>query len=312
MSLVSKSLVSAACLFGIAAAGCVQQDTSTDAIARAIPTSDQISIKLPAHAALATPNVGQLSTFYAVTRGVTTTFNGGSAWVLILLHAIVQAPPTSVNGNTYTWGPGSGNALDPGVYKLDVTANADGTFDYTLSGHAKSDSTDHFVAIVSGHADPTPGDLQGNGNFLLDFDAARTVDPIDNANNKGQVMVDYDLEARHLDLTITTTDANGQAVSSDYAYDQAADGGGQMTFGIQANMGGTAAEENVVLRSRWLATGAGRGDARISGGDLGSAQGIASECWDAVFTRVYYTDNVNLGATEGDPSQCAFRDVDLP
>jgi len=36
---------------------------------------------------------------------VTLTFNGGSAWVLILLHAIVEYPVTSVNGNVYTWGP---------------------------------------------------------------------------------------------------------------------------------------------------------------------------------------------------------------
>ena len=312
MSLLSKSLVSAACALGIAATGCVTQDAPPDQIARAIPTSDQVSIKLPAHSALERPDVGQLATFYVATRGVTTMFNGGSAWVLVLIHTIVQFPVTSVSGNTYTWGPWSGNALDPAIYKLDVSANADGTYDYTLSGHAKSDTTDHFLALITGHSNPGAALGQGNGNFLLDFDASRTVDPVDNANNKGQVAVNYDLKARHLDLTIMSTDANGQAASADYSYDETADGGGQMTFGVEANLGGTAAEENVTLRSRWLATGAGRGDARITGGDLGSAQGIASECWDTTFDRVYYTDNVNLGATEGDPAQCAFADVDLP
>ncbi|HUJ59924.1 MAG TPA: hypothetical protein VLX92_15575 [Kofleriaceae bacterium] len=312
-----KSLLAATCLLGVSASGCIKQDGAPGEIGRAIPTSDQVAINLPATTSgtssrLEAPTVGQLATYYLATRGVTQTFNGGSAWVLILVHTIVSYPVTSVDGNVYTWGPWTGNALDPADYKLDVTANADGTYDYVLSGHQKSDTTDHFIAVLTGHADPTPGENKGNGNFLLDFDAARTVDPIDNANNHGQVKVDYDLAKMHLDLTITTTDANNQAQSLDYAYDQTTDGGGSMQLQLVANVGGTAAEENVELHSRWLGTGAGRGDAKISGGDLGSEQAIASECWDTSFDRVYYTDNVNFEPTEGDASQCAYSDVDLP
>lgn len=308
-----KSLLSATALTLVAAAGCVQQDAAPDQIAKAIPTSDQVSIKLPAHAMRAdAPMVGQLATFYVETRGVTQMFNGGAAWVLVLVHTIVQFPVTSVNGNVYTWGPWSGNALDPANYKLDVTANADGTYDYVFSGAAKSDASQHFVAVITGHADPTPGELQGNGDFLLDFDAARAIDPVDNANNKGQVEAHYDLKAKHLDLTIMSTDASGAPASLDYSYDETADGGGDMTLDLLANVGGTAAAEDVTLRSRWKVTGAGRGDARIAGGDLGSNQAIASECWDQTFARVFYTDSANFQPTEGDASACVFADVDLP
>jgi hypothetical protein len=307
-----KSLVSATCAFSLAAVGCVKMDPPPDAIKSAIPTSDQVRIQLPETATRTeSPMIGQLATYYVATRAFTLAFNGGAAWVLLWLHAIVETPVTSVNGNVYTWGPGQGNALDPAIFKLDVTANADGTFDYVFSGAAKSDPT-HFVALIDGHADPRPGALQGNGTFLLDFDAARAIDPIDNANNKGQVDVHYDLATRHMDLTITTTDAGGQPAALDYAYDQTADGGGDMTLDLLANVGGTAALEDVTLRSRWLATGAGRGDARIAGGDLGAEQAIASECWSQSFLRVYYTDSVNFQATEGDPSLCAFANVDLP
>jgi hypothetical protein len=313
MTKLMKSLLTATCAASLAAC-IVKQDAPPSEITKAIPTSDQVAIKLPQTATKSgtTAMVGQLATFYVATRGVTVTFNGGSAWVLILIHSIVQYPVTSVSGNTYTWGPWSGNALDPSIYKLDVTANADGTYDYVLSGHAKSDATAHFIAIIDGHADPRPGELKGNGTFLLDFDAARTVDPIDNANNHGQVDVHYDLAQRHLDLTIMSTDANGQPVSADYAYDEGLDGSGNMTFDVLANVGGTAAEEDLTLRSRWLATGAGRGDARITGGDLAATQAIASECWSTSFARVYYTDNVNFNPTEGDATQCAFTDVNLP
>jgi len=307
-----KSLLTATCAFSLAAAGCVKQDAPPDAIKSAIPTSDQVKINLPQNATRTeSPMIGQTATYYVATRTFTVGFNGGAAFVLLLIHAIVETPVTSVNGNVYTWGPGSGNALDPAIYKLDVTANADGTFDYVFSGAAKT-APNHFVAIVDGHADPRPGEGKGNGTFLLDFDAARAIDPVDNANNHGQVTANYDLTARHLDLSIMSTDANGQPAALDYAYDEGADGSGDMTLDLLANVGGTAAVEDVTLRSRWLATGAGRGDARIAGGDLGSAQAIVSECWSQSFLRVYYTDSVNFQPTEGNPAMCAFSTVDLP
>jgi hypothetical protein len=302
-----KSLLAATVAVSLGA--CVQQDAGPKGIDKAIPTSDQVSIKLPDGQARA---VGDLASYYVVTRDVTRNFNGGTAWVLVLIHSIVQYPVTSINGDVYTWGPWSGSALDPATYKLDVTANADGTFDYSLSGKSKSDPNAVFEAVISGHADPTPGELQGNGEFLIDFDASKRVNPVDNGNNKGQVDVNYDLATRHLDLHIMSTDASGAPVSADYAYDDDASGGGNMTFDVTANVGGTALNEDVTMRSRWLADGEGRGDFRIAGGDLGSAQAIGSQCWSQLFRETYYTDNANFMPTEGDPASCAFTTADLP
>jgi len=252
-----------------------------------------------------------VATWYKATRDVTRTFNGGTAWVLIVVHSIVQFPVTSVSGNVYTWGPWS-NALDPAEYKLDVTANADGTYDYTLSGRSKITAGAQFEVVIDGHADPRPGELKGNGNFLLDFDAGRRVNPIDAGDAKGQVDVHYDLAARHLDLHIMSVDANNQPVEADYAYNESADHAGDMTFSVQGDAGGGAALEEIALRSRWLATGAGRADLKISGGNLGTAQATASECWGTNFLRVFYTDSVNYAPTEGAESSCAFATADFP
>jgi len=305
---IFKSLLAATTILSLAGTGCVLKDgPDNGAIEQAIPTSDQVQIKMPAQDRV----VGQLAQYYVITHDATTTFNGGAAWVLVLIHSIVEQPVTSVNGNVYTWGPGS-QPLDPADYKLDVTANADGTYDYSLQGRSKSTPSAPFQAVISGHADPTPGELQGNGEFLLDFDAAKAVNPVDNADNKGQVDVHYDLAARHLDLHIMSTDASGAPVAADYAYDQDTSGGGNMTFDVQANAGGTAALEDVTMRSRWLATGEGRGDFRIAGGDLGTEQAIGSQCWSTLFLESYYTDNVNFLPTEGDPASCAFATADLP
>lgn len=307
-----KSLL-AATTATLSLVACVQKDEGTPNIDRSLPTSDQVSIKLPQTTARTVDGqvLGQLAPYYVITRGVTQTFNGGTGWVLTLIHAIVQAPPTTIQGNVYTWGPGS-QALDPADYKLVVTANADGTFSYQLSGRSKTQPNAQFEVIIDGMADPRAGDAKGSGEFTVDFDAGKRVNPIDSGDAKGSIDVHYDLAKAHLDLTIMSTDAQGNPVLADYAYNAAADGGGDMTFDVPANVGGTALLETLTLRSRWLGTGAGRTDARITGGDLGSLQVTASECWNTSFGRVYYQDSNNFSPAEGTESSCAFATQDLP
>jgi hypothetical protein len=302
-----KTALAATAFVSLVATGCIKQDDPPEAIQRAIPTADQVEIKLPAQARI----LGEVADYYRVTRDVTRTLNGGSAWVLILVHTIVQFPVTSQNGNVYTWGPWS-DTLDPAEYKLDVTDNGDGTYDYVLSGRAKTSATSTFENIIEGHADPTPGDNRGHGDFSIDFDASRRVNPIDAGDAKGNVVVTYDLAARHLDLAAMAPDANGNPASFEYAYNETLDGGGDMVFNATADIGGTATAENLVIRSRWQADGAGRGDARIAGGDLGAQQAVASECWNTLFRRTFYTDSVNWQPTEGSVSECAFGTADLP
>jgi hypothetical protein len=315
-----KSLLTATCALSLVA--CVKQDEAPKDIDRALPTADQVSIKLPDSAARTISAsarsidtnqdvIGQIATWYVATRDVTRMFNGGSAWVLVLIHTIVQFPVTTVHGDTFTWGPWSG-ALDPAEYKLDVRAVGDGTYQYQLSGRSKTQAGAQFEVVIDGKADPRAGDQNGTGEFLIDFDAGRRVNPIDSGDAKGSVDVRYDLAQRHLDLTIMSTDALGQPVLANYAYNQAADGGGDMVFDVNGNVGGGTALETLTLRSRWLANGAGRADARIGGGDLGTLQATASECWDTMFRRVFYTDSAGFAPTEGAQTACAFATADLP
>ena len=64
--------------------------------------------------------------------------------------------------------------------------------------------------------------------------------------------------------------------------------------------------ENVDEKSRWDASGAGRADVKMSGGDFGSTTVMASQCWGSTFAQVYYTDNVDYQPTAGSASACAF------
>jgi hypothetical protein len=290
---------------------CVKLDdnpTDPETIARAIPTANQVSIKLPETSAR---SLGQLASWYVATRDVTRMFNGGSAWVLVMIHTIVQFPVTTVADDIMTWGPWS-DALSPAEYKLEVTVVGDGTFAYTLSGRSKAETTARFEAVIDGTADPRAGELKGSGEFLIDFDAARRINPVDGGDAKGSIDASYDLAARHLDLVLASSDALGQPVAASYAYNEAADGGGDMVFDIHGDVDGGAALESLTLRSRWLATGAGRADARIAGGDLGGVKATASECWSTAFKRVFYTDSIGFTPTEGAETACAFAAADLP
>jgi hypothetical protein len=306
---MKKALLAASAALSLVA--CIKQDdlpSDPQAVDRAIPTATQVSIKLPDANAR---SVGQLATWYVSTRDITRTLNGGSAWVLVLIHTIVQFPVTSVADNVMTWGPWS-DALSPAEYKLDVKVVGDGTFAYTLSGRSKTEAGARFEAVVDGTADPRPGELRGSGDFLVDFDAGKRVNPIDSGDAKGTMDVNYDLAKGHLDLVLMSTDASNQPVLADYAYNEAADGGGDMTFDVSGNTGGGPLLETVTLRSRWQATGAGRADARIAGGDLGTLQATASECWSTSFKRVFYTDSVGFSPAEGTETACAFATADLP
>ena len=102
--------------------------------------------------------------------------------------------------------------------------------------------------------------------------------------------------------------------SFDYFYDENEDGSGDFQFAIDANFedSETPANESALIRSRWLATGAGRSDAMLSGGDLADVEVSASECWDETFRRVYYSDSAEWQPTEGDASECAFSDAAMP
>ena len=293
-------------LLALSSGACLEQDQRPEGLDRALPTEQQLSIKLPEGQSRA---VGQLAEYYTHTRNLTRTLNGGSAVVLRLLHDIVQYPVTSVDGNQYTWGPWAAG-LDPAEYKLVVTESGAGTFEYVLAGRPRN-TTGTFEAVVRGTALPAASDAEGKGQLLLDFDAAERVNPADN-DGKGQLTIQYDFVARTLAIDAVTLE-NGRPATAHYTYQEQADGAGDMTFGLRGNADAGAGLETLTLRSRWLEGGEGRGDARVTGGDVGAAELTASECWDGQFRRVYFIAAAgSLGGTEGNVASCAFANADLP
>jgi len=307
----------AAIILSTALAACIPQ--GPEAVDDALPTAEDVQVKVPEDNAQQAA-LGQIADYYRFTRTVSRDFNGGAAFVLTLVHVIVQFPPTDVEGDTYTWGPHS-DALDPAEWKLIVVENADGSYDWRFDGRSKTETGADFETIISGNAEPGDVPHRGNGNFMIDFDAAERVDPIDN-DASGRVEVIYDLRATgdvngsismHIEGREESAEGDIIPVTADYAYSENLDGSGDFSFGINGDIDENgSAREDVLLRSRWQSDGAGRGDARITGGDLGTMNVTATECWDIQFRRVHYSDSEEYLPSEGAAADCVFQDTTLP
>ncbi|MBT8495123.1 MAG: hypothetical protein KJO07_18905, partial [Deltaproteobacteria bacterium] len=297
----------------LAASGCVQNNEPEDAVREALPLASDVRVNVPDEAGDQQAALGEVSEYYALTRGISREFNGGAGFTLLLVHVIVQFPPTTVSGDTYTWGPFS-DALDPSDYRLVVTDNGDGTYDWSLDGQSKIDSSAGFITAVSGVAVEGAEPHRGSGSFTLNFDNMKILDPVEHADSNGGIVeVTYDLENRDgtqasIDMHIETTDDDANEIVADYRYAENQDRSGDFQFSLPTDVDEDGSLlEDVVLRSRWLSDGSGRSDARVSGGDLGSDVAEVSQCWGTDFRTVFETASIpDLLVEAGDEADCAF------
>lgn len=307
-----RSQLFAAALVSLSLAACIQPKDEPHPVARAIPTAEDVKIKLPDQAPR---TVGEIAPWYVTTRDVTRSLNGGTAWVLIVVHTIVQFPATSEDAGVYTWGPWS-DALDPAEYKLEVSQAADGSYDWALSGRNKTEQGSAFETVIAGNAVASEPEGQGHGTFTIDFDAGKRVNPIDSGDERGTVTVAYDLAARHLDMAVSTIEDRGGVetpVDYQYEYSEATDGAGNMVFAVHGDSDDAGAlAEDITLRSRWTNAGAGRADIRLENGDMGASVATGAQCWDTNFRTVYSEYSFDATLTEGDPAGCVYADAALP
>ena len=293
--------------------GCVPLEEQTS-IQQALPTADSVRIDVPAQYKA----LGDTAEFYRLTRQLSEDLNGGAGWVLVLVHTVVQYPPTKVEGNVYTWGPHS-DALDPAEWRLTVIENDDATYDWSLDARSKIAEGAEFLTIIDGNATPGAEEHHGHGSFRIDFDAAESVDP-DGNDAQGKLAVEYNLGDKAgqpiaISMHAEVADPSGtpgEIASFDYKYDEQPDGSGALQFGLHGDVDNNGSLEDMRVHSRWQANGAGRADVTGTSGSLGEIQIQASECWDTRFARVYYTDSANWQAPEGTQEACTFAEAAYP
>ncbi|HRC58232.1 MAG TPA: hypothetical protein PKU97_20050 [Kofleriaceae bacterium] len=291
-------------LFAVAALGCAQEEEPADGLAKAIPTPEQVAIKVPKGQTRA---IGQVADFYSDTRAAADEINSSAAWALMMVRSALEGPAQASDGKITSWGPWTSDGVD---YKLVVTNLANGGYEYLLTGRQTSRGG-AFETLISGTTIPGATEDTGRGQLTVDFDADERIDP-SGRTETGKITLKYDLAQRSLEVDVTSLEG-GVSSSLHHAYKGAADGGGELTFAVRRNTDGGGQAESVAVRSRWQASGAGRGDARISGGDVDQAEVTSSQCWDSQFKLTYSITQVGpVSDPEGTPGSCVFASAELP
>jgi hypothetical protein len=318
----------------VGAAGCGKADNGD--FEGSTPTTATVALELPAAsangaAASSTSSnlsvkggalLGMVATDYVFTATVVGVVNAATASVLGLVKGITDYPPTTVQGDTAVWGPGT-DPLSANTYRLTVTRIAPQQFTYMLDGKGKNDPDTAFVTVLSGthtRAVDAAGNVMtgfGAGTFTLDFDAADTLPQHD--DNVGQIAVQYSRLTPAATTTIGVTftgvkdnckdgcSTAGQIFDAVYAYSATPGSGGDLQYAdMKDYVPATSAKETLEIHSRWLETGAGRSDWQMSGGDVASATQTSSECWDANFKSVYSNTTYDASLDWGMESNCAF------
>ena len=301
-------------LAGFLGTGCMR--TLEEEYRDAVPTAAELSVEVPGAAesssgpgAATGALIGERAPFYQITRDASRAVNGGLWVVMQVVAAIVRHPATEVDDTRAVWGPWN-ETLSPITYVFMVERVGEGQYHYALQGKPRAAGDDAYVTLLAGETDLDAEAGLRRGTVGLDFDAAHALDAYEHRES-GRIVARWDVgtdprfvEAAFEDFTTRRGDG---PVSALYRYREASDGSGSFEFAFVADIDDPgAAVEEVVLMTRWDATGAGRGDAVISGGDAGDAVIYANECWDESFGRTYWVDNAGMISTEGDASACPF------
>lgn len=307
--------------------GCSTNKADTNEFEEALPAEGSVSVDGPngAHADASTA-AGMRGTladgassdpafWYTFTRGVRDGVNAVTAVVLVSVWVVVHLEPSELDEDHAVFGPYEGDALDPARYRLTVTRIGEHHFRYVLAGQKKSGG--EYLNVLDGDGYSRASESHGDGQFVLNLANAKVLDPSRHGSDSGTVTIVHDLppdvglRRDALPRTITATVSPEGEASLTIESLAREDHTGKLDVSAHADIdpSHTTALEDVTVLSRWQATGAGRADIGISGGDL-PASGLTSvsavECWGSDFSRVYYTDSAALQPTAGNASECAY------
>ena len=229
------------------------------------------------------------------------TVNVGVWWTLKLVETITLFPATC-SDDACTWGPWHDQN---NYWKLVVSRSGDG-YEYELLGQKGSEPQGPFVPVVSGIAFPGQDRQHGHGSFTVDFDAEAALDhgALWAQDSFGTIDVAYDNRAGlQIDATVLggRGEDDGRLLNAVYAFDATGGNGGELQVALRTLEG---VPQNLSLRTRWNAEGAGRGDAQYFSTDGSwTLEYEASECWSGAptFALAYDSD-----PAFGEESSCAY------
>ena len=262
---------------------------------------------------------GETADTYRLTVGATYLVNGATEWLLLALASGVTHQPSSVSGDTAVYGPYT-PYLSAITWKLTVTRTTFNSFSYILEGQDKTKPSSAWVEVISGSHTVTVDDNDnaikgfGQGVFLIEWDKAKQLPG--RGSDTGTCEVHYgkvDPKSQaFVDVSFNNVGggADAKPFNAEYRFTLENDQSGTFQFALDLNLNifdpAKAAAERLSIESRWMSTGAGRGDVSAHGGDLVSPVTV-NECWDAAFLSRYYAKSDEPALGYGvEATDCAY------
>ncbi len=281
----------------------------------ALPGPEQFDLAYPSELDTADCHEegSEKATFACVTVEALASGNGFVGMITALTEVIRTATPAERGEDYRVWGPGDWIPDYPGHFlRVEMSRSATGSaYSWAFQLAATTAGPwDHEIIAGTHYA----GEVEvaaGVGDLTLDFDA---LSEVVGSESGGVVNVSYD--ARDLTWFSVTSEALDvgleETYDSEWVFQEAEDGGGDLSFETGLAVDPGAALEELALRTRWTPFGEGRGDALIHGGDLSGSPRSASECWGASGHLTWHQDDLGWLGETGDPEDCAFTDASFP
>jgi hypothetical protein len=273
----------------------------------AAPVREDLAVKLPRQQALMSGR--EVAEYYRVTRDGATTFNGFVDFITTLIDNVRVHPPSERHGDTRIWGPFPVRE-DPG-FEVRVRMQRMAAVFYYWIDFRRGGTGDRWEPLISGDAALNPmggGARRGRGKIVYDLERPRAVGyPVDPESDLLRLDVSYDrtVEPNIVDLTsVDVATTMGPGARGSYRYRENQDGSG--TFFFVARPVGINGVQELEIRSRWLASGAGRADVRITEGFLALLNPGVIDCWGPDGGATFVRRTWQTPPETGDIATCVF------
>jgi len=264
--------------------------------------------------------VDEPATYYKMAKDTVEGLNQHVMGVLDQMRDLTRNPPTDCEPEGCTWGPWTD--WDKGVsFRVEVNRAGDAAYTYRTQSKPFGAAEDAWISLIEGGFTEGAEEGEGEGWFVYDLGALAQLEEKELA---GSYRAEYAKAGTDSWLAvrldgIVGDDNPGDPLDSRYAL-TITEAGGRLDFLFPANIDDDPekpAKEDVTARVRWLPTGAGTGNVRVTGGDVPAGQEyLGVECWDntAAQTHVAFKAQAAEGPErpEIDGAKCVFDDWQAP
>ncbi|MBX5483766.1 MAG: hypothetical protein IRZ16_18230 [Myxococcaceae bacterium] len=270
--------------------------------------------------------VGDASRAYAETKLKAQELNSSLLTILEVVEYVRRQSPSQRGEDFRQWGPWADEKDRTQQIRLVIRRflTAPVHYEWSIDVKRRTEPEDAWLQAIHGSYEPTDDVRRGSGTFSLDAARVREAGFM-GATDDGQLQyleVNYQTGGDPIAVELLL---DAKRAHLEYEYEEHSDGSGRLSFDLSANWIPTgSALETLWVTSAWAASGAGRADYHVYGGntpggavDKATALAAGEECWDESFRTAYYHEVFDSdgdgtpGTVHGLVTHCAVPDPDL-